>query len=324
MRFLSRTPSSRQKIDSSIGSDFSVRFFQQAVAAILIGLFTFLVVIRIAVPDQTVRMVPPLLGIVLMGVIWWLIGRGKLQTAAMVFASGAWLVATTISVFYNGVHSAIVIVYPLLIVYVGWAIGMGAAAGFTALTVATIIGLVIAESMGALPTPPPTPLAVFLVVQITYVVVALILVASLVWVYQRRVGELERERQFSAEIINSLPGMFYMFDANGRFVRWNRRFNDATVYGDEELARMKAEDFFRGGDKDRITEAMRRVFADGHADIEADLAPGQGAPIPCRFTGVRATIGDESFLLGVALDISENRRNQAKLEEYRQHLEQMI
>ncbi len=87
---------------------------------------------------------------------------------------------------------------------------------------------------------------------------------------------------------------------------------------------MKAGDFFRGDDKERIAEAVRRVFADGHADIEADLAPGQGPAIPCRFTGVRATIGDESFLLGVAIDISENRRDQARLEEYRQHLEQMI
>ncbi|MBK9020888.1 MAG: response regulator [Sulfuritalea sp.] len=324
MKSPSRISPSGPKIDSSIGSDFSVRFFQQGVAAILIGLVTFLVVIRITAPEQTLRMVAPASGILLMGVIWWLIGRGRLQAAAILFASGAWLVAGAICVFYNGVHSAIVIVFPLLIVYAGWAISLRAAAVFTGLTVAFLIGLVAAEVLGTLPPPPPTPLAVFLVVQVTYVVVALILVGSLVWVYQRRVGELERERQFSAEIINSLPGMFYMFDANGRFVRWNRRFNDATTYTDVALAEMKAGDFFRGDDKERIAEAVRRVFADGHADIEADLAPGQGPAIPCRFTGVRATIGDESFLLGVAIDISENRRNQARLEEYRQHLEQMI
>ncbi len=229
MKSPSRISPSGPKIDSSIGSDFSVRFFQQGVAAILIGLVTFLVVIRITAPEQTLRMVAPASGILLMGVIWWLIGRGRLQAAAILFASGAWLVAGAICVFYNGVHSAIVIVFPLLIVYAGWAISLRAAAVFTGLTVAFLIGLVAAEVLGTLPPPPPTPLAVFLVVQVTYVVVALILVGSLVWVYQRRVGELERERQFSAEIINSLPGMFYMFDANGRFVRWNRRFNDATV-----------------------------------------------------------------------------------------------
>ena len=324
MKSPSRISPSGPKIDSSIGSDFSVRFFQQGVAAILIGLVTFLVVIRITAPEQTLRMVAPASGILLMGVIWWLIGRGRLQAAAILFASGAWLVAGAICVFYNGVHSAIVIVFPLLIVYAGWAISLRAAAVFTGLTVAFLIGLVAAEVLGTLPPPPPTPLAVFLVVQVTYVVVALILVGSLVWVYQRRVGELERERQFSAEIINSLPGMFYMFDANGRFVRWNRRFNDATVYSDSELAQMKATDFFRDEDKEKIAAVVRKVFAEGHADIEADLRPGQGPALPCRFTGVRATIGDESFLLGVAIDISENRRDQARLEEYRQHLEQMI
>jgi PAS domain S-box-containing protein len=324
MKFPSQNSPTRQKVDSSIRSDFSVRFFQQAVAAILVGLVAFVVVIRIAVPDQTLRVVPPAIGILLMGAIWWLIGRGRLQAAAILFAGGAWLVASVIALFYGGVHSAIVIVYPLIVVYVGWAVGMRAATGFTGLTVVLLTGLVVAETLGTLPPPPPTPLAVFLVVQVTYVIVALILVGSLVLVYQRRLGELERERQFSAEIINSLPGMFYMFDANGRFIRWNHRFNDVSGYGDGELAQMKATDFFRDEDKERIEAVMRKVFAEGHADIEADFAPGQGPPVPCSFNGVRAIIGEESFLLGVALDITENRRNQAKLEEYRQHLEQMI
>ncbi|MBK9020880.1 MAG: hypothetical protein IPL72_13150 [Sulfuritalea sp.] len=57
--------------------------------------------------------------------------------------------------------------------------------------------------------------------------VALIPVGSLVWAYQRRVGELERE-SYPAEIITP-PGMFYMFDATGRLVCWNRRFNEATL-----------------------------------------------------------------------------------------------
>ncbi len=314
----------RPGIDSTVRGDFSVRFFQHAIAALVLGIVLFSVVIRVAEPDQTGRLVGPMVGMVLLAVIWWLIGRGRLQAAANLFAGGAWLVVTLVCVFFGGVHTAIFIAYPLLIVYVGWAISMRAAALFAGLTVAAITGLVLAEHLGTLPLAPPTPLLVFWVIPVLYVSVALALVGSLVSVYQRRVGELERERQFSAEIINSLPGMFYMFDADGRFVRWNRRFNDATTYTDQELAAMKAADFFRGDDKKRIAEAARRVFAEGLADIEADLAPAKGPTIPCRFTGVRATIGDESFLLGVGLDISENRRNLAKLEEYRQHLEQMI
>ncbi|MBK9020879.1 MAG: hypothetical protein IPL72_13145 [Sulfuritalea sp.] len=71
------------------------------------------------------------------------------------------LVAGAICVFYNGVHSAIV-VFPLLIVYAGWAISLRAAAVFTGLTVAFLIGLVGRRSAKQfLPPPPPTPLAVF-------------------------------------------------------------------------------------------------------------------------------------------------------------------
>ena len=37
--------------------------------------------------------------------------------------------------------------------------------------------------------------------------------------------ELEREKDLSGAIINSLPGVFYLFDETGRFIKWNRNFD---------------------------------------------------------------------------------------------------
>ena len=35
---------------------------------------------------------------------------------------------------------------------------------------------------------------------------------------------LRRERDFSKITLNSLPGVFYMYDEHGRFLRWNKQF----------------------------------------------------------------------------------------------------
>ncbi|MDD2744414.1 MAG: PAS domain S-box protein, partial [Rhodocyclaceae bacterium] len=59
---------------------------------------------------------------------------------------------------------------------------------------------------------------------------------------------LTQERLFSTETINALPGVFYLFDASGRFVRWNKHFNEITGYSDDELATMHGPDFFSGLD----------------------------------------------------------------------------
>ena len=61
------------------------------------------------------------------------------------------------NVFNGGVRTAIVIVYPLLIMYVGWRVSLTAAKAVTALNVVTIFGFVLAESWGFLPKAPPTP-----------------------------------------------------------------------------------------------------------------------------------------------------------------------
>ena len=40
---------------------------------------------------------------------------------------------------------------------------------------------------------------------------------------RKRIEEsLSREKHFSESIIDSLPGVFYFFDDEGKFVRWNK------------------------------------------------------------------------------------------------------
>jgi len=135
---------------------------------------------------------------------------------------------------------------------------------------------------------------------------------------------LLHEKQFSEDTLKALPGVFYMFDAAGRFVRWNHQFCQVTGYSDAELATMQGPDFFAGDDKRRVGEAMQRVFADGLSDVEAAFQTKDGRLLPYHFKGQRSNIGGQTYLLGVGIDISERRRIQQALETERTHLATLV
>ena len=44
------------------------------------------------------------------------------------------------------------------------------------------------------------------------------------------------EKAFSDQIMNSIPGIFYVFDDSGKFIRWNTNFARISEYSDEEIA----------------------------------------------------------------------------------------
>lgn len=58
------------------------------------------------------------------------------------------------------------------------------------------------------------------------------------------VAEKIKEKKLSDDLINSLPGIFYVFDDTGRFLRWNETFIQVTGFSDEETARAHPLDFF--------------------------------------------------------------------------------
>jgi len=140
---------------------------------------------------------------------------------------------------------------------------------------------------------------------------------------ERKLAEaaLQQEKQFSEEILKALPGVFYMFDKTGTFIRWNEHFKYVTGYSDEELVQRQGPDFFLGEDRLRIDKAIKRVFIDGEANIEANLCNRNGVATPYQLSGIRVLIGAESYLLGVGLDVSTQKKVEEDLRQRTEELE---
>ncbi|HTS68306.1 MAG TPA: PAS domain S-box protein, partial [Terriglobia bacterium] len=126
-------------------------------------------------------------------------------------------------------------------------------------------------------------------------------------------ARLAREKTFSDRIINSLPGIFYLFDENGKFLRWNQNNERVTGCSSQELAGMKMTDFIDLKEKDLVLRRMNDLFADGAAEVEADLIAKDGTRTPYWFTGTRLILEGKPHLLGFAFDISERKRAEEAL-----------
>ena len=135
---------------------------------------------------------------------------------------------------------------------------------------------------------------------------------------QKRVEALLREsetgmrveRDFSNEIIDTLPGVFYLFNRQGKFRLWNKNLEDITGHSGDEIALMAPLEFIVEEDRPAVERKIEEVFVSGEANIEARLLTKNGLGVPYFFTGRRIVIDGQPHLIGNGVDISERWRGE--------------
>jgi len=140
----------------------------------------------------------------------------------------------------------------------------------------------------------------------------------------RELREYKRGGELSEQIVNSLPGVFYVMSRDGRYLRWNRNFERVVGYSAEEMRQLNPLDLFRGRDRELMEQRIRQAFETGEADIEADLYSRTGASYPYYFTGKLVVFDGQPCLIGMGLDISERRQAQLALQASQQRFTDLV
>lgn len=125
--------------------------------------------------------------------------------------------------------------------------------------------------------------------------------------------QIIKEKEFSEAIINSLPGIFYLFDTEGQFLRWNRNLEQVTGYSSEEITKMDPLDFFDEEEKPKIAQNIKKAFSEGMTEVEAHLLTKTGKKIPYYFNGWKAFFNNQLCLIGMGMDATEQKQSQEKL-----------
>ena len=151
-------------------------------------------------------------------------------------------------------------------------------------------------------------------------IVALLGISRNITERKRAEDELLRSKQFSESVINSMPDIFYVINAEGRFIRVNDKFLKMSACSLEEVRRMHALDFIRADEKKMVEHMIDEVFEKGESSVEAYFLSKDGTMTRYYFTGLLSTIDNVPLLVGMGIDSTE--RNRA--EEERQHLEKQL
>jgi diguanylate cyclase (GGDEF)-like protein/PAS domain S-box-containing protein len=138
----------------------------------------------------------------------------------------------------------------------------------------------------------------------------------------RMVEALRQERDYVEAVLNSLPGIFYHYDANLRLLRWNRNHEWASGYSAEELSNVDPLERFPEEERALIRSRIAEVFEKGES--QATYIMRDGRRVPYLFTGVRFEHEGRKGFLGVGIDISERKEKDDALRSERARLRSLI
>lgn len=137
---------------------------------------------------------------------------------------------------------------------------------------------------------------------------------------QKKITEhIKHEKHLFDTIITSLPGTFYLFNTEGKFLKWNENLAKISGYTDKEIEQLHPLDFFEGDEKDLLAQTIANIFKDGHGSVEASFLLKNGSSIPYYFSGTALEYNGEFCLAGVGIDMSEEKKaiEQLRTSEYR-------
>ncbi|MGO4817710.1 PAS domain S-box protein [Flavobacterium sp. W22_SRS_FP1] len=139
---------------------------------------------------------------------------------------------------------------------------------------------------------------------------------------ERKITEelIIKEKLLSEKIINNLPGIFYLYNESGKFVKWNRNCELVTGYGSHEIETMKPFDFFEVTEKERIEKRVKTILERNSTNIEYKL-PGievefytkNKNKVPYFIESLAIEYQGEKCVFGIGLDLTEKKKAEEEL-----------
>jgi len=141
----------------------------------------------------------------------------------------------------------------------------------------------------------------------------------------QRETALREEQQFSALVLDKLPGIFYLYTyPECRLVLWNKQHEVLLGYQTAEMEGRHVTDWHLPQAKNAVMDAIEKLMADGEGTVEAQLLAKDGTARPFHLSGVRFEAQNRSYFMGIGTDIAERKASEAELAQHRHHLEELV
>ncbi len=124
---------------------------------------------------------------------------------------------------------------------------------------------------------------------------------------------LDEDKLMMLQAIESLPGILYLYNKDGKLIKWSKELENVTGYTWDEMKSMYQLDFIPDTEKPYIAEEISKVLSEGQTTIKSLLLTKSGEEIPYCYSAIKMTFNNSDYLLGVGFDISEEKRQEETL-----------
>lgn len=154
--------------------------------------------------------------------------------------------------------------------------------------------------------------------------------AETIWIFsddtarRRALETARREENFSAALVRSMPGVFFLLDARGALRRWNENLQAITGQRALDLIGKRALDLFPDSAHGLLRRQARRALTHRDSTFEAGLIAATGESVPHAFSLYRIDLDGMPHLLGTGLDIRVQKDAERSVLALNQQLETRV
>jgi PAS domain S-box-containing protein len=124
---------------------------------------------------------------------------------------------------------------------------------------------------------------------------------------------------------DSVPGIVFLINADGKFLRWNRYYRELLGYTDQEMAEVEALETIAPEDRDYIARKMDETVSAGKSEAEFHAVTKNGRRIPLLASAVNlGTEGGSPRIAGLGIDVSVRRETQEALHRSQSRLRALL
>ena len=121
------------------------------------------------------------------------------------------------------------------------------------------------------------------------------------------------EKELSDTIINSLPGIFYLYDQTGKFIRWNKNFEKVTGYRAEEIINMHPGDFYDPGQQPNVEQNIQDILQEKILITEFYLVSKEKKRIPFYYNSLAIEYEGLTCIMAMGFDVTDRKKIEQEL-----------
>ena len=130
---------------------------------------------------------------------------------------------------------------------------------------------------------------------------------------KRAEEDLKREKEFSEAALDSLPGIFFLMNADDKLLRWNKNFEAVAGYSADEIRTLTRAKLVAPYHRELRAQKIKECFEQGETTGELDILAKDGQPRHFFFSGRRFDVEGKPALLATGIDISERKHAETEL-----------